>query len=146
MRALERRSAGADSVEGSPGEFESRLCPIRTQVPPLPGSLSASPSLRSLPTSSPTTAIQIYNPNNLISRSSPPASALAPPTPSLSISFCTREQGCQPGARRREWGGWWWLASEATIPGIFVCLWRSQVRLFLPSAEPVASPGISLLK
>lgn len=36
-------------------------------------------------------------------------------------------------------GGWWWLASEATIPGIFVCLWRSQVRLFLPSAEPVAS-------
>lgn len=49
VRALERRTAGAASVEGSPGEFESRLCPIRTQVPPLPGSLSASPSLRSLP-------------------------------------------------------------------------------------------------
>ena len=38
----------------------------------------------------PTTATQIYNPNNLISRSSPPASALAPPPHPFSFSHLLR--------------------------------------------------------
>lgn len=81
-RARERRTACASAVWGARVEFKSGLCPSRTQQPPLPSSYLTSGSLR-VPRPQ-TTAIQIYNPNNLISRSSPPASALALPHPTPS--------------------------------------------------------------
>lgn len=99
-----------------------------------------------------TTALQIYNPNNLISRSSPPASALAPPPHPFSFAHLLRRSWRETRHWRAgvsAWGGEGGKLGDDPWDFFFfffVCLWRRTTRLLLRSAEPVASPGISFHK